>query len=217
LLPQGLPWAERPTVKSSQVLAEASDTGTGRGSYHVHYCVTTAPDRKAFGAIESVPVAFQNFSVSPDGGRSWGYVKVGVPRQGWMVRREAPGTGQVTPRVNLAADPLNHSFVSGQISNAGPGSPIAGGELIVTLMSKWGEPLLAQAVNVIPATVNGPWSYQFTAPDYSTSFEVDASYNGKWSTPNAIASGTSAPFNVVATQTTVVNLQIHGTIIAPPR
>jgi LGFP repeat len=222
LSPQGLPWADRPIVKSGQVLAEASDTGTGRGSYHLHYCVTTAPDRKAFGAIESVPVAFQNFSVSPDGGRTWGYIKVGVPRQGWMVRREAPGTGQVTPQVNLAADPLNYGFVSGQISNAGPGNPIAGGELVVTLISQWGEPLLTKTINVTPATVNGPWPYNFTAPDYSAQDKlppqagarVAVLYRGRWSTPATLVSGESAiSINVRVGETTRANVQVQPTVL----
>ena len=41
----------RPSASTGAVLATVGDTGTGVGEYHLHFCVTTAPDRPALQAI----------------------------------------------------------------------------------------------------------------------------------------------------------------------
>src|SRR5581483_8658210 len=43
-------------VKSGETIAEAGDTGTDAGNDHLHYCVTTSPDRQKYKPFESVPV-----------------------------------------------------------------------------------------------------------------------------------------------------------------
>jgi hypothetical protein len=42
------------------VLAAMGDTGADVGAYHLHFCVTTAPDR-GYTPFESAPVSFRNY------------------------------------------------------------------------------------------------------------------------------------------------------------
>jgi hypothetical protein len=82
------------------------DTGANAGAYHLHFCVTTKPDRPQFKPFESVPVAFRNYSYSPASGLAWVKVATGVPRQGYWLRREA-SQGSGAPQVNSSASAIN--------------------------------------------------------------------------------------------------------------
>jgi hypothetical protein len=52
-LPQSQTWSARPVVKSGEQLGLTGDVGAATGAFHVHYCVTTAPDRPQYGPFES--------------------------------------------------------------------------------------------------------------------------------------------------------------------
>ena len=63
---------EQPSVGfDREVLAAVGDTGTEVGNYHLHFCVTTAPDRRGYKPFESVPVSFRNYEVSDPLGLVW--------------------------------------------------------------------------------------------------------------------------------------------------
>ena len=96
-LPQDSPGAW-PRPRSGTVLAQVGDTGTGVGDYHLHFCVTTQPDRAAlFGRrFESVPVAFQNYSVL--GGRR-GFLADGREARAAPERVASSRAGQAEPGV----------------------------------------------------------------------------------------------------------------------
>jgi hypothetical protein len=145
-------------VKSGTVLAEVGDTGAAVGAFHLHFCVTTKPDVGPFAPFESVPVAFRNYSVSSNEGRSWTFVAAGVPRRGDWVRREVR-PGPSAPRINLDAHTINFGTVRGQLAVEG-GQPLtAGDKITVKVESLWGEPL-AQHAMTIPGASAGPWSYE---------------------------------------------------------
>jgi len=152
-LPQAVPWDNRPTPKPGTVIADVGDVGANPGAWHLHFCVTTTPDRKGqFGPFESVPVSFRNYSFSTDNGAHWTYVGVGVPKNGQWIRREAAKAGQP------GAAQINGTIVSfGRVkgSVAPPqGHPTGAGKLTVGVTSAWGEPLRSETIAV---TGNGPW------------------------------------------------------------
>jgi hypothetical protein len=59
VLPQAMPSAKWPVARSGTVLAEVGDVGAAIGAFHLHFCVTTKPDRPQFAPFESVPVVPQ--------------------------------------------------------------------------------------------------------------------------------------------------------------
>src|SRR4029450_5523496 len=78
----------RPSASTGAVLATVGDTGTDVGNYHLHFCVTTAPDRPGYKPFESVPVSFRNYEVSDPLGIIWTDVAQGVPRRNQRLRRK---------------------------------------------------------------------------------------------------------------------------------
>ena len=74
-LPQAMPWSNRPSASTGAVLATMGDTGTGVGDYHLHFCVTTAPDRPGLQAIRVgagvVPQLRNDRESRASSGRTW--------------------------------------------------------------------------------------------------------------------------------------------------
>src|SRR5262249_47489998 len=147
-LPQAMPGLG-PVAKTGTVLAEVGDTGAPHaGAFHLHFCVTTKPDRPQLKSpqstppqsFESVPVAFRNYSFSTDGGNNWTFVAAGVPRNGQWVRRENKG-GPTAPQVNTNASVINTGTVSGQVSSLNGKAGPSGGTLSISVNSEWGESL----------------------------------------------------------------------------
>ena len=181
-LPQVLPWSNRPTASTGAVLATVGDTGTGLGKYHLHFCVTTAPDRGAYEPFESVPVSFRNYEVL-NTFLSWTDVDQGVPRTGQLLRRK--GT-QGPAAITASAAPNGYGAVTAAVKLVGPGQPASTGILTVTVMSKWGEPLktASRAIGNITA---GPWLATIPGvPAYTDGgLKVVVSYSGAWSIPTS--------------------------------
>jgi LGFP repeat len=197
--PQDLPWNQRPVPATGTKLAETGDTGTD--NFHLHYCVTTSPDRPQFAPFESVPVAFRNYSMSANKGATWTYVATGVPHSGQWVRREASKAGQKAgPEVNAAAATIDHGAVNGTVS-AGDGKPTGSGTLTVTLLSAWGEPLRSVTIAVTAANLGGPWTYQFNNVPAYPGLKAVASYEGPWSKPKNYVNAEGTPFTVGPNQT----------------
>lgn len=212
--PQVLPWENRPTAKSGAILGEVSDTGANEGAFHLHFSVTTKPDREGFKPFESTPVAFRNYSYSEDNGKTWTYVSTGVPKRGQWVRREK-SKGQTAPEVNASATVLNNGTVKGTISLApNGGKPTGAGKLRVTVSSEWGEPLKSTTVNVPTNNLIGPWTYEIKNVTAYDDLNVAATYNGPWSdaTAGPIAAE-SGPFALAPNGTATRNLQLKALII----
>ena len=213
-LPQALPWQNRPKPQSGAVLAEMGDTGANAGAYHLHFCVTTKPDRPQFKPFESVPVAFRNYSYSPTSGLNWIKVATGVPRQGQWLRRDA-SQGQGAPQVNNSASTINYGTVKGQVTVAGPGKPSGAGTLTIAVSTAWGEPLRSTTVTVPANAPNGPWSYTInTVPAYNNLI-VAVGYSGPWSvaTGGGLIGGQSGAFTLAPNGTATQNLQLKATVI----
>ena len=181
--PQGIGWDSRPVPDSGTPLGEVGDTGTGVGNHHMHFCVTTAPDRKAYEPYESVPVAFRNYSVSTNGGATWTFVSQGVPRSGQWVRREHPSTMPLAAVVNGAAHVIGRGTVKGLIK-AGDGKPTGPGKLTITVMSAWGEPLRSTTVTVPATNLAGPWPYELKIVPAYNNERVVVTYKGPWNRPS---------------------------------
>lgn len=177
-LPQVVPWQNRPKAKSGEVLAEMGDTGANAGAYHLHFCVTTKPDRPQYKPFESVPVAFRNYSFDKNG--SWINVTTGVPKQGQRLRREA-AQGSGAAKVNNSASTINYGTVKGQITLEGPGKPSGAGTLNIAIASDWGEPLKSTTVSVPVGATDGPWSYTITNVPAYNNLSVGVGYSGPWS------------------------------------
>lgn len=181
-LPQAMPWQLRPTPSSGAVLAEMSDSGAPTGNYHLHFAVTTKPDRKAFAPFESVPVAFRNYSYSTDSGKTWTKVETGVPQNGHWLRREE-STGKGAPKVNNSAATISFGTVKGQVKLEGPGHPSGPGTLKITVSAPWGEPLKSTTVAVPIDSPNGPWTYVLNNVPAFDDLKVNVVYSGPWSIP----------------------------------
>ena len=205
-LPQALPWTSRPMPKSGTVLADCGDVGANSGAYHLHFCVTTTPDRQGiFGPFESVPVAFRNYSYSTDNGAHWTYVAVGVPKNGMWIRREAPKPGQPGP-AQVNGTIVSFGTVKGTVTPP-QGHPTAPGKLTVGVTSAWGEPLRMKTINV---SGNGPWPFDLgNVPAFNGS-KAYASYSGPWSQPYDTIAGEGAAFDLGpnATVNQTLNLKL---------
>lgn len=207
--PQNLPWAARPTLNDGEVVAKAGDVGATVGAYHVHYCVTTGPDRPIATPFDSVPVSFRNYSMSRNGG-PWVYVASGTPRAGDVVRRELKSPlAPAAPTINDNSTPLNFGSISGTITAADGGHAAVGGKFTIAVISPWGEPITGEVV-VLSATSQGPWGYKLDhVADYLGNRLV-VSYDGAWTALASFASGQSLPFDLKADQTMTVNITIKA-------
>ena len=196
-LPQALPWNLRPVPASGKVMAKTGDVGAGTGAFHIHYCITTAPDRDAAKPFESVPFAFRNYDVSDDGGKTWKAVSVGVPKDGQWVRRNAAGGAA---KVTAGVDVLNFGEVQATVNLPAGSKATAGGSVAVAVMSSWGEPLASATIAVTAANVNGPFKTTFSkVPNYK-GVKLTASYSGTLTPDANVVAGESASFDVKANQ-----------------
>ncbi len=208
-LPQALPWAMRPVPASGAALAKTGDVGAGTGAYHIHYCITTAPDLGTFKPFESVPFAFRNYDVSSDG-ITWTAVAVGVPKNGqWVRRKQAGGAAAVTQSVDV----LNFGAVEGQVTLP-PGSAAAvGGTVHVAVMSAWGEPLASTTIAVNALTVHGPWPFKFTrVPNYKA-VKVTATYAGQITPDATLVAGEGPAFDVKANQSRTSSVALKSSTV----
>ena len=212
-LPQAMP-GQGPVAKTGTVLAEVGDTGVAAGAFHLHFCVTTKPDRPQFKSpqsFESVPVAFRNYSFSTDGGNKWTFVAAGVPRDGQWVRRENKG-GPTAPQINASASVINTGTVSGQVSSLNGKAGPSGGTLSISVNSAWGEPLATKTIN-IPANSSGPWSYTVNGVPAFSDLKAAASYKGSWTVTADLIAGESGGFTLAPNGSSTANIQLKATAI----
>jgi LGFP repeat-containing protein len=204
-LPQMLPWSNRPSPSTGAVLATMGDTGTGVGAYHLHFCVTTAPDRPGHKPFESVPVSFRNYEVSTLG-LTWTDVSQGVPRAGQLLRRK--GT-QGSAAINASAAPNGFGVVTAAVKLVGAGQPVSSGVLALTVTSAWGEPLKT-VTRPIGSITAGPWLATITGVPAYTGLKVVVTYSGAWSIPTSGGSigGESSPFSLPADTSTIVPVDL---------
>lgn len=209
-LPQAVPWSNRPKPASGVTIARVGDTGTGVGNYHLHFCVTTAPDRPQFKPFESVPVSFRNYSMSLTSGLTWVTIAQGVPRKGQWLRRN--GTASAT--VN-AASVINFGTVNGQITLLGPGKPSGPGTLKIGIGSAWGEPLRTATVSVTNANLSGPWSYTVNNVPAYGGLVVGVAFDGPWSQSlgGGTVNGQSTSFMLAPNGTVTRNVQLKANIL----
>ena len=207
-VPQALPWNFRASASTGELLAAMGDSGAGAGAYHLHFCVTTAPDRGAYKPFESVPVSFRNYEMSETFGIFWTPVATGVPRTGQRLRRS--GT-QGSAAVNFGASPNGSGTVSAVVNLGGPGRPASNGVITLTVMSAWGEPLKSQNISTADSSV-GPWIATITGVPAYTGLKVVASYSGSWSMPTSggYIGGESSAFSLPAdvTKTATLDLKV---------
>ena len=206
-VPQGMPSGRWPVAKSGVVLAEVGDVGAGIGAFHLHFCITTRPDRPQYAPFESVPVAFRNYGLSTNDGRNWTHVAVGVPRQGQWVRREAR-PGPSAPQVNEAATPISYGKVLGQISAASalPGAGGAGvSKLTVAVVSAWGEMLASRTILVPGDNAAGPWPFELVDVPAFNNLRLSVTHEG---VKGVTASGESAPFELRPNLSATVNVRL---------
>ena len=190
-------------------MAKTGDVGAAAGAYHIHYCITTAPDLGGFKPFESVPFAFRNYDVSNDGS-TWTAVAVGVPKNGqWVRRKQAGGAATVTAGVDV----LNFGVVDGKVTLP-PGSTAAvGGSVHVAVMSAWGEPLASTTIAVNALTVNGPWSFKFNkVPNYKA-VKVTATYDGQITPDAPLVAGEGTTFDVKANQARTSNVALKSSTV----
>jgi hypothetical protein len=213
-LPQALPWSDRPKPKSGVTLADMGDTGANVGAYHLHFCVCTSPDRPQFKPFESVPVSFQNYSVSTDSGSSWTHVNEGVPRLNQWIRRDPAKPAQSSPKAKSSAT-IDFGTVKGEVKLAGPGKPAGPGKLTVSVVSAWGEPLRTATINVGAGNLNGPWPFSIAdAPAYP-GLSLGASFHGPWSEGlgGGTVGGESGKFDLAPNGTATANVELKAMVL----
>lgn len=202
-LPQALPWDMRPTPASGTVLAKTGDVGAKTGAYHIHYCITTAPDLGAFKPFESVPFAFRDYEVSSDGGKTWKAVAEGRPKTGQWVRRKGAGGA---PKVNPNVDVLDFGKVEGTVSLPAGMKGAVGGKVHIAVTSPWGEPIASTMYILTELNKNGPWKYTFAKVANYKGVKVTASYEGATSPAASLVAGEGTTFDVKANQTKTANV-----------
>ncbi len=201
----GNPWPNRPTAPAGSVIGWMGDTGTDVNNHHLHFCVTTAPDRGGFAPFESVPVAFRNIEVSNDG-KVWNAVAAATPVAGQFVRH-AGFAGAAKIGLN---DPLAKGRVNGSITLAGAPTLPIGGKIVIDLVAAWDEPVASVDVPITAANPAGPWTYDILAVPAARYLSVAARYSGPvtpalggahGSTGRAIvpSNGTKSGWNVTIT------------------
>jgi hypothetical protein len=207
-VPQALPWSMRQSASTGEALAAMGDSGASVGAYHLHFCVTTAPDRGAYAPFESVPVSFRNYEMSDSFGFLWTEVAKGVPRAGQRLRRQ--GT-QGSAAINFGVSPNGFGTLTAVVKLAGPGRPAANGVITLTVMSAWGEPLKSQTLPIGNTSV-GPWTATITGVPAYKGLKVVATYSGGWNIPTngGWIGGESNSFSLLAdgTVTTTLDLKI---------
>lgn len=215
LLPQATP-GSWPKPKSGTILAEVGDTGTPTGSYHLHFCVTTSPDRAPqFAPFESVPVAFQNYSVSTDAGVTWRAVAQGVPRRGQWLRREPAKPGQSSPRVT-ASSTIDYGTVKGQVTvGPGTGRPSGPGTLTIGVASDWGEALRTVTISVPANNLTGPWPYTVSHVPAYNNMTVGVRFGGPWNPAagGGPVGGQTGKFSLAPNASVTRNVQIKATVL----
>jgi hypothetical protein len=209
--PQDLGGSGRPLPASGTPLGEVGDTGTGVNNHHMHFCVTTAPDRGAYGPYESVPVAFRNYSVSTDQGTTWKFVATGVPRSGQWVRRES-STGSGAAKVSHTASVISHGKIVVTVK-AGDGKPTGPGKLKITVISAWGEYLRQKTIDVPANNLSGPWTTTFTNVPAYKGERVVVSYAGPWSRAFDRVDAEGTAFDLAPDGTAAVTLSLKTTLI----
>jgi hypothetical protein len=208
LLPQAMPSSRWPIAKSGAVLAEVGDVGAPVGAFHLHFCVTSKPDRPQFAPFESVPVAFRNYSFSSNEGRSWSFVAASVPRQGqWLRREQRPGPS--APQVNEAASVISFGKVRGQISVPSAIPVAEGGRLIVNVGSAWGETLASTIVPIAVGNAAGPWPYEVDDVPAFNKLKVSVAFEPKGAPANHVV-GESAPFELKPGGSATANVQMKN-------
>jgi LGFP repeat len=219
IFPQILPWQLRPIARAGTVLATAGDTGANIGAFHLHFCVTTSPDRSTrFAPFESVPVAFQNFDVSTDSGTHWKHVDSGVPKRSEWVRRDASVTGQTSPVNNDSAPVIDFGSVTGKVKlDASTGHPSGAGTLTVSLVTAWGEPTASVTIPITSANQNGPWPFSFSKATAYPKMVIEVAYNGPWSSQlhGGTVGGVSGSFNVPPNGSAAQDVTLVGTPLHP--
>jgi hypothetical protein len=206
VLPQALPSAKWPVARSGTVLAEVGDVGAAIGAFHLHFCITTKPDRPQFAPFESVPVAFRNCGLSTNDGRSWTHVAVGVPRQGQWVRREGR-PGPSAPQVNEAASTISYGKVRGEISAAAalPGAGVS--RLNVAIVAAWGGTLASRTILVPADNAAGPWPVELVDVPAFNNLRVSVAYEGQ---KGVGAMGESMPFELRPNLSATVNVRLRN-------
>ena len=210
LLPQDIPWEQRPVAKSGAILASVGDSGTDAGNDHLHFCVTTKPDRPQFKPFESVPVSFRWYQVSSDQGATWKSVGEGVPKFGDWLRWS--GTSHLSPPHIAGAPVLNYGAVKGQVSPASGKAGAKGGTLKIVVSTAWGQPLRTQTVQVAAGSA-GPWPFELTQVAAFNDLKVAATFAGGWSTPVDRVWGQSGLFEVRPNKTATVAVQIEAILV----
>jgi hypothetical protein len=212
VIPQAMRWEDRPVLASGSLLSETGDVGVSKqGAYHIHYCITTAPDFSQFGPFESVPFVFRNYDVSKDGGKTWKAVTTGSPRKGDWVRRR-PGLPKAA-KVTSSVDTVDFGKVRGKVRLPNGTKGAVGGKVSITVMSEWGEPLAEVTYTTTALNADGPWSYDFgKVPNFPGS-RVVAKYTGNTTPSASIVDGKSSTFDLEANTTRTVDVTLTATKI----
>ncbi len=206
-LPQEAGWASAPMMPTGKVL------GTIGFHDHLHFCITTSPDRPAFAPFESVPIAFRNYSFSTNQGKSWTFVPVGVPRRDQWVRREAAKAGvKSQPEVNASVSVISHGTVGVQIKASG-GKPAGKGRFTVALVTAWGEELKSKQYDVQPGSLSGPWSFTFTNVPAYPQLRLQAKFEGPWDHPADWVHGEGEPFDLAPGKTVSKSIAVKAIFI----
>lgn len=195
-------------VKSGATLGEIGTHG------HLHYCVTTAPDRNpTFFPFESVPVAFRNYSFSTDQGKTWTYVPVGVPRRDQWLRREPAKSNIATkPQVSGTVSVISHGKVTAKVSADGHLPAKGKGKLTISIISQWNEELRRKTIDVDASTAT-PWTFTFTNVPAYPALKVIAQYEGAWSLPFDHVRGEGAKFDLAPDGTATTSVKLKTTLI----
>ena len=206
-LPQFLQWSMRPSASTGNTLATMGDTGANVGAYHLHFCVTTSPDRSAYAPFESVPVSFRNYDRLEAPFLTPTSVVQGIPRAGQLLRRQGTQGGAL---VNTDAQPNGTGTVTAVVKLATPGHPAPNSLITLTVVSSWGETLKTQFVPIGSNTA-GPWTTTMTSVPAHNGLKVVASYSGAWSVPTGGPIGgqtVSFPLTADTSKTVSVYLKV---------
>ena len=180
---------------------------------HLHFCITTQPDRPEFLPFESVPFVFRNYSVSNDEGKSWTSVPVGLPAVGQWIRRDPPKSGS-TPKAQVKSSSavISRGTVKVRVL-AGDGKPTGKGHLTVRLVAPWNE-VLKTKVHEIPASaLNGPWDITFTNVPAYKGLKARVEYKGPWNPAADFVRGDGAALDLKPDETKMTTVTLKTTLI----
>ncbi len=211
------PWEDRPIAKSGQTIGRVGDSGTGLGNDHIHFCVTTAPDDKTYGAnFESTPFVFRNYEVlkktSPAAFTAPQWVKVaeGRPKAGDVVRRPVNAKGgPATIKALSGLDIMHGETVRGMIAIDPANLQIAPGVVTLRAYSPWGEPMsVPVTVKVNQASLQKGVPFEIkNVPVYASSWVI-ANYAPSTPAPRWAApiEKKSLPFTPMPSTTNIVSI-----------